>query len=150
MRRGGARIVRAARHRARSLGLVGKTGVGVMGGAPLVGSALDAGSKALSQMKALRLSLMSTANVAFWEFLNGLSVGFGGGKLTSSAPAFNQDGEFLQVNVDTGVPSGAWWKTTFVGGLLVAFDIGISWAARKLAKVNSGVRFLGSKLTGGK
>lgn len=140
----------ARRTRGTSLGLVGKTGVGIMGGAPLVGSGLDAAETAIALMRQNQIGLISTAKYTFWRFINGVSVGFGGGQVMNNVLLYKQDGSAMTVSAQSAVPPGSWFKTTVAGGILVAFDIGISWASRKVAKVNSGVRFLGQKLTGGK
>jgi len=155
VRKVGRRVRRAAgafrrATRGRSLGLVGKTGVGLMAGAPLLGSALEAATIATTQMRQQNLGLFGTAQIGFWRFINGLSNGFGGGAVMDTVHVGKQDGTIVQINVQSSIPSGAWYKTLVPGGILVALDIGISYLSRKLAKVNSGVRFLGTKLTGGK
>src|SRR5439155_26442754 len=109
-RRGGARFVRAVRHRSRSLGLVGKTGVGIVGGAPLVGSALDAADVAFRGMRQYNAGLVGGAKVGFWTFINGISKGFGGGDIVNLVDVTTTDGKTIQLSTASGVPSGAWWK----------------------------------------
>lgn len=121
-----------------------------MAGAPIGLSALEGFELAVAEMRNRKLGVLSTTKIAAWSTLNNLSNGFGAGDLVQQVTAFDTTGQSQQVYVNARVPAGAWFKTTVVGGTLVAFDILISWASRKLAKVNSGVRFMGTKLTGGK
>lgn len=151
-RRVGIRARRFARRmRGRSLGLVGKTGVGIAAGAPLLGAGIEAAAGAIGEMRAKNVGLMGTANIAFWRFLNGLSLGFGMGQIADHVTVFKTDGTFYETPaVQSRIPAGAWFKTSVIGGTLIAWDILTSWASRKLAGVSSGIRFMGTKLTGGK
>ena len=150
--RGIARRARARfrKRRGASLGLVGKVGVGVAAGAPIVASALDGATGAIGTMRAHNVGLMGTASIGFWRFLNGLSSGFGMGEIIKTIPVTSTDGTAFHAPIGTGIPSGAWFKTSVIGGTLVAWDILVSWTTRKFAKVSSGVRFMGTKLTGGR
>jgi hypothetical protein len=123
-----------------------------MGGAPIIGSSLDAGAFAFGKMRQDNLGLSGTATIAFWRFINNISYGFGGGSLATTVTVYRQDGSVVNENTDasTGsVPPGAWYKTLVPGAILTALDIGVSFAARKFAKVKSAPRLLGMKLIGG-
>ena len=124
--------------------------MGIAAGAPLAISGVEAGERAISAMRRDQLGIMGTAKVALWTFLNSISTGFGMGDLVTNVNVSKTDGTGVGENVASSVPAGTWFKTSAAGGILIAWDIAVSWASRKFAKVNSGIRFLGTKLTGGK
>ena len=99
------------------MGLIGKSGIAIAGGVPIVQAAIDASQPWLNTAYAtMGVSEKLTHTVA--NFANSMSVGFGLGAVYPSSTVVG--GILLGTNVFA--PAGGWVKTTTVGISLVVID----------------------------
>lgn len=154
-RRAGRRRGRARRRvrRGNSLGWAGKFGIGVAVGAPVLGTVLETAADLETLVRTNQSdppSPLGLARVGFWNALNHVTAGFGGGTLRGSLSVTMASGALKTIHIGSAIPAGTWFKTALPGAFLVGWDIMTTWAKEKFAKVRGSVKLLGFRVTGGR
>lgn len=118
----------------RFLGVLGKGGVTLLVGAPLIGSALQAGERAVNAAKTA--TIFGALYRGFATFLNGLTKGYGFKEYFGTITVEDKEtgGAISMTTAATNIPKNVWWGTTGVGALMFVEDRIVAYLTKAAVK----------------
>lgn len=118
------------------MGVLGKSGIAIMVGTPVIGSALNAIQETeWGKGSDAELTGFSKMIYGFGVFMNGLSKGFSLNPVFGKMKLMTVGGSISHIGTDAeNVLKGGWWSSTILGGSMVAVDRLIAMAVKAAVK----------------